>query len=114
MKGILKGTAFSLIVTFVFILLLSLITYFTDIDSKITSIGVYASVVISVTLGALISAKKCEKSVLPHAMAVSVIYLAVLICVSAALNHTLMLNGHFITMTAGIFAAGFLGAVLGK
>ncbi len=114
MKAILKGTVFSFAVTLAVILLLSLIMYFTELDTKIATIGVYAGVVISVALGAVIAAKKCEKSVLPHAMAVSVLYLAALVIMSAALNHTLHFNTHFLTMTVGIFAAGFLGAVIGK
>lgn len=114
MKGILKGTVFAFAVTFAVILILSLITYFTNADSKIITIGIYAGVVAGVTLGSLISAKKCDKMVLLHAMAVSAVYLAVLILISVVLNRSFQLNGHFLTMTAGILGSGFLGAVLGK
>ncbi len=111
---IFKGALFSIAVTFAVILVLSLITYFCDIDGKIITVGIYAGVVVGVTLGALAAAKNCERGALPHAMLVSVIYLAVLIGVSAAVCRAMQFNGHFATMTAGILASGFLGAVLGK
>lgn len=114
MKGILKGAIFAFAVTFAVILILSVITYFTNADSKMITVGVYAGVVAGVTLGSLIAAKKCEKMVLVHAMAVSAIYLAVLVLISVILNKGFQLNGHFLTMTAGILGSGFLGAVLGK
>ncbi len=114
MKAILKGVVFSFAATLALILLLSLVLYFTAFDAQIAAMGVYAGVAVSVTLGAAIAAKKCEKSVLAHAMAVSVLYLAALVIMSAALNRDLRFNAHFLAMTAGIFAAGFLGAVIGK
>lgn len=113
-KGIIKGAVFAFLVTFAVIVILSVIAYFCDVDNKVITIGVYAGVVMGVFLGSLAVSKGCEKSVLLHAMLVSIIYLAALIAVSAIVNHTLQFNRHFATMTCGIIASGFLGAVIGK
>lgn len=114
MKTVLKGTLISLIITFAVILILSVITYFSNTDSKLITVGIYAGVVAGVVMGAFVTARSSERQVLLHSMLVSVIYIAVLITVSIAINHTLRLNAHFVTMTTGILASGFLGAVLGK
>ena len=113
-KGILKGTIFSFVITFAVILILSVVTYFADLDSKIIMAMMYIGVVAGVVLGAFMSARLSEKSALLHSMLVSIAYLAVLIAVSAIINRNLVVNGHFITMGVGILASGFLGAVLGK
>lgn len=113
-KGILKGTIFAFVVTFLVILILSAVTYFTEADSKIVTVFMYAGVVAGVVLGAFMAARLSEKSALLNSMLVSVIYLAVLIAVSMLINRALEFNGHFITMSVGILASGFLGAVMGK
>lgn len=113
-KGIIKGAVFAFLVTFAVIVILSVVAYFCDVDNKIITIGVYGGVVLGVFLGAFAVSRGCEKSVLLHAMLVSIIYLITLIAISAGINHTLQFNAHFITMTCGIIASGFLGAVIGK
>ena len=49
-KGVIKGTIFAILVTFVIILILALLSYFTGIDETIITTGVYASVIIGVIL----------------------------------------------------------------
>jgi putative membrane protein (TIGR04086 family) len=113
-KGIIKGAVFAFLITFAVIVILSVLSYFCDVDNKIITVGVYGGVVLGVFFGSFAVSKGCEKSILLHAMLVSAIYLIVLIAASAAINKTLQINSHFITMTCGIIASGFLGAVLGK
>lgn len=113
-KGVLKGAIFALLFTAAAILVLSVITYLGNIDGKISAMIIYAISAAGVALGAVIAVKKSGRAALLHAMSVSGIYLAVLVALSAALNRFIEPNGHFLTMTAGILIAGFLGAVLGK
>ena len=52
-KGVIKGTIFAILVTFVIILILALLAYFTGIDETIITTGGYASVIIGVILGTI-------------------------------------------------------------
>ena len=52
-KGVIKGTIFAILVTFVIILILALLSYFTGIDETIITTGAYASVIIGVILGTI-------------------------------------------------------------
>lgn len=113
-KGVLKGVIFALLFTAAAILALSVITYLGNIDGKISAVIIYAAAAAGVVLGAVIAVRKSGRAALLHAMSVSVIYLAVLVAISAAVNRFIEPNGHFLTMTSGILIAGFLGAVLGK
>ncbi|MCI5604936.1 MAG: TIGR04086 family membrane protein [Clostridia bacterium] len=113
-KGIIKGTVFAYLITFAVIVILSVISYFCKVDNKIITVGVYSGVVFGVFLGAFAVSKHCEKSVLLHAMLVSIIYIFILAAISMLINHTLYFNKHFLTMVCGILSAGFLGAVIGK
>ena len=56
-KGVIKGTIFAILVTFVIILILALLSYFTGIDETIITTGVYAPVIIGVILGTIAVSK---------------------------------------------------------
>lgn len=113
-KGILRGAFLAFVITFLAIIILSLVTYFGDLSTRTITLGIYISVVFGVFLGSFMVARGCEKSVLLRSMLVSIIYLFVLIAISVIINRSIQLNRHFITMTCGILASGFLGALLGK
>ena len=112
--GILKCTGVSAFLTVLFVFIISLLSYFTGAAETTLTIMVYVSVVLSVFLGALICVKNAEGKALLHALILSVIYYAVLVGVTLLINGMITTNSHFFTMTAGIFASGILGAVLGK
>ncbi len=113
-KGVLKGTIFALIVTFVIIMILSLLSYFTSIGENILVIGVYAAVVIGVLLGSLAVSKAAQEKKLIHAVLVAFIYMCILIGVSFMINGNIAFNSHFFSIIAGIFAAGFAGSLIGN
>ena len=106
-KGVIKGTIFAILVTFVIILILALLSYFTGIDETIITTGAYASVIIGVILGTIAVSKAANS----RAFA---LYLIVLIGISLIVNNGIMFNTHFLAVIGGTFASGILGCIIGK
>ena len=113
-KGMIKGTIFAILVTFVIILILALLSYFTGIDETIITTGVYASVIIGVILGTIAVSKAANSRAFVHAMLVCALYLIVLIGISLIVNNGIMFNTHFLAVIGGTFASGILGCIIGK
>ena len=112
--SVLKCTGVSAFLTALFVFIISLLSYCTNMSETTLTIMVYASVVLSVFLGSLICVKSAGGKALLHALLLSIIYYAALVGVTLLINGAIAANSHFFTMTAGIFASGILGAVLGK
>ena len=96
-KGVIKGTIFAILVTFVIILILALLSYFTGIDETIITTG-----------------KAANSRAFVHAMLVCALYLIVLIGISLIVNNGIMFNTHFLAVIGGTFASGILGCIIGK
>ena len=112
--SVLKCAGVSAFLTALFVFIISLLSYCTNMSETTLTIMVYASVVLSVFLGSFICVRSAEGKALFHALILSVIYYAVLVGITLLINGAIATNSHFFTMTAGIFASGILGAVLGK
>lgn len=113
-KGVIKGTIFAILVTFVIILILALLSYFTGIDETIITTG-------SVCLGYYrrdtrndCGTKAANSRAFVHAMLVCALYLIVLIGISLIVNNGIMFNTHFLAVIGGTFASGILGCIIGK
>lgn len=114
LKGVIKGTVFSILITFVIIFILSLLSYFTHIGETLITTCVYASVIIGVLMGTVAVSKAASGKVFIHAMLVCLLYFLVLVGISAVINKEIAFNAHFLAVTGGIFAAGFLGSLIGS
>ena len=112
--SVLKCTGISVFLTVLFVFIISLLSYFTGAAETTLTIMVYVSVVLSVFLGSLICIRNTDGKALFHALILSAAYYALLVAVTLLINGIITPNSHFFTMTAGIFASGILGAVLGK
>lgn len=113
-KGVIKGTVFAALVTFVIILIMALLSYFTKIGEEIITVGIYASVIAGVLLGSIAVSKAAEHKALLHALLVCVLYFLVLVGVSFLVNHTVVFNTRFMIVAAAVLSAGFLGCIIGK
>ncbi len=113
-KGVIKGSIFSILVTMLIIFILSLLSYFTGISETVVSACVYASVAAGVLLGTIAVSRAAAGKAFIHVMLVCLIYLAVLVGISALINKGIAFNSHFFAVVCGTFAAGFLGLIIGK
>ncbi len=112
--GILKCTGISALLTVLLVFATALLSYFTNMSETSLTIAVYASVVVSVFLGSFICVKASGGKALIHALITTSLFYAALAAATFVINGAIVPNSHFFTMTAGIFASGILGAVLGK
>lgn len=110
---ILKFTAVSVVLSAVLLFILAVLSYTTAISDAALSIFVYASVVLSVFVGALLCARAAGERVLLNALAQSALYYALLLALTFILNGSVTPSTHFAAMSAGIFASGVLGAITG-
>ncbi len=113
-KGVIKGSIFSILVTMLIIFVLSLLSYFTGISESVINACVYAAVVVGVLLGAVAVSRAAAGKAFVHVMLVCLIYIAVLVGISALINKGIAFNSHFFAVVGGAFASSFLGLIIGK
>ncbi len=114
LKGILRGLVVSVLMTVFFILLISVVLYFTNISEKYLNVAVYALTALSVVTGSVICAKISESKILLNCLCCSALFLLALIAVSLIKNANIYFNTHFLIMSVSVFVCGILGAIIGK
>lgn len=113
-KAVLKGFAVSGVMTFLLLLTVTVLTYFGAMSGNAVTVGVYAAAALSVIAGAITTAKNSGKNVLLNCMVFAVLYIVMLLAVSAFINSGEMLSLHFAVLLAGVLLCAFAGAVIGK
>lgn len=114
MLRVCKCTAVSVILSAIFLFILAVLSYASPISEKTITVLVYVSVVLCVFVGALLAAHSAQSKALFNAIAVSILYYVIVFALTFVINKAISPNTHFITMSAGILAAGILGAVMGS
>ena len=114
LRSIVLGSFVSAAMIMLFIVIISVLLYFTQMNDSAANICVYAGAALGVFAGAFVSAKTCGGRVLLNSMSVSVLCVIALIVISLIMNGRVNFNMHFWAMILGSVFAGFLGAVLGK
>ena len=99
MKGIFKGIIFSCIVTFIAMLLITALTYFTDIGMKAVDIIIFIGLGLGVFSGSFLVSKSADKRCAVHGLLV---------------NGKILFNSHFISVILLCLVSGFLGGISGK
>lgn len=113
-KGVIKATVFSLLITFAVIFILALLAFFTSISENVLLGCAYGAVGVGVLLGAILVSKAVQQKALIHALLMCIIYAVVLTGISFVLNGMPMFNSRLALIIIGIFATGFLGSIIGK
>lgn len=113
-KAIIKGTIVALVLTLIFILLMSVVLYFSELDERIIEIGVYVGTAAGVITGAVGTAKSAGRKVLIHCLLMGLLYLAVMAGITLLVKGGVTLNYHFFTVIAGVMACSIFGAVVGR
>ena len=113
-KAIIKGTIVALVLTLIFILLMSVVLYFSELDERIIEIGVYVGTAAGVITGAVGTAKGAGRKVLIHCLLMGLLYLAVMTGITLLVKGGVTLNYHFFTVIAGVMACSIFGAVIGR
>lgn len=112
-SGIGKGIIFSLLLTFVLILVIAAVCYFANVSDKLLSILVFLATGLSVLAGAIFVARNAPGSGLLHGIILGAGYLAVLLLSSMISQKGIHFNSQMVSMLICIPACGMLGGVLG-
>lgn len=113
MSGIFKGIVFSLVITFVFMMLVALACYFCNVSDRLLGFLVLMSAGVSVFLGALLASKISKSAGIWHGAVLGLGYIVLLILSNIILRQSFSLNIGLISMTVCISACGMLGGILG-
>ncbi len=114
LKGVFKGIIFSCIVTFVAMLLITVLTYFTDIGMKAVDIIIFIGLGISVFSGSFFVSKSADKRCALHGLLVGVGVALIFAVCSFFVNGKILFNSHFVSMILLCLISSFTGGILGK
>ena len=110
---ILKGVLISLIVTFLLLLIFSLVLTFTDIQEDVIAPVIIIITAISILIGSSISNIKIKKNGLINGGIIGALYVAILYIISSILNWKFGLDIKSIIMIAVGIIFGILGGIIG-
>ena len=110
---ILKGVLISLIVTFLLLLIFSLVLTFTDIQEDVIAPVIIIITAISILMGSSISNIKIKKNGLINGGIIGALYVAILYIISSILNWKFGLDIKSIIMIAVGIIFGILGGIIG-
>lgn len=114
LSRILKGTAFSMVITFIAVLILGIVTSIKELPANVMNIIILACLGLGVLLSSIIVTKNTDSLSALHALLVGVFVFFVLFIVSVIVNGSAVFNTHILTLLLICILCAFLGAVLGN
>lgn len=112
-SGIGKGIIFSLLLTFVLMLIIAAVCYFATVSDRLLSILVFFATGVSVLLGAVFVAKNAPGAGFAHGVALGVGYLLIMLLSSLISQKGIHFDAQMVSMLICIPACGMLGGILG-
>lgn len=113
-KGILLGTLYAYIISFIFLLIGAALIYFNVLTEQIVIPGIFFGMALGIFTGSCGAAKTCESRVLINALAVSFLFSLIFFIAAIIINGGIPSESRIPAVICGSFAAGFIGAVAGK
>ena len=111
-KGIVKGLLVGAVLTLLFLIVLSVVSYFSDIPQEYLNIAMYVGVAISVILGAIVCAGVSREKLLPNCLITALLFILLLMLCSWVKDGGITFNMHFFAMCAGVLLSSLVGAVI--
>lgn len=112
-KKIIKGTAVSLLISLIFVVILAVVVYFSNVQERTIGAMIFGVTAISVFLGAYFLARNIESAGLLNGLALAGCYFAVILTLSLAVNGGVSLSASNFLRLLSCIASGCLGGVLG-
>lgn len=110
---VIKGTAISVIISLVFLMLLSILLSYTNLSENITVPSLIAITSISILIGSFFSALKIKKQGIVNGAMVGGIYIIILYVLSSIINQNFNLSSNSIILIILGIIAGALGGIIG-
>ncbi len=111
--GIIKGIAFSLIFTFILLLIIAGACYFFTISDALLSVLVMAAVGLSIFISSAAVSKNIEKSGLLHGLAIAAGYFIIIVLTGIIVKKCFSPNMNMLTVLIASLASGALGGIIG-
>ena len=111
--SILKGVGISLAISFVLLLIFSLVLTYTDINENVIAPVIIIITAISILMGSSISNIKIKKNGLLNGGIIGGLYIAILYVISSILNWNFGLDFKSIIMIVVGIVFGILGGIIG-
>ena len=112
-KKVIKGSAFSIIITLIGLLIYSIILSYTSVSESTIPTIVIIIKAISVLIGSTISTSNIKKNGIINGMFVGVIYIAIIYLLSSIVTGNFLLNITSIIMIITSVLTGALGGIIG-
>ena len=112
-KKVIKGSAFSIIITLIGLLIYSIILSYTSVSESTIQTIVIIITAISVLIGSTISTSNIKKNGIINGMFVGVIYIAIIYLLSSIVTGNFLLNITSIIMIITSVLTGALGGIIG-
>ena len=112
-KKVIKGSAFSIIITLIELLIYSIILSYTSVSESTIPTIVIIITAISILIGSTISTSNIKKNGIINGMFVGLIYIAIIYLLSSIVTGNFLLNITSIIMIITSVLTGALGGIIG-
>ena len=112
-KKVIKGSAFSIIITLIGLLVYSIILSYTSVSESTIQTIVIIITAISILIGSTISTSNIKKNGIINGMFVGLIYIAIIYLLSSIVTGNFLLNITSIIMIITSVLTGALGGIIG-
>lgn len=112
-KKVIKGSAFSIIITLIGLLVYSIILSYTSVSESTIPTIVIIITAISILIGSTISTSNIKKNGIINGMLVGIIYIAIIYLLSSIVTGNFLLNSTSIIMIIASVLTGALGGIIG-
>ena len=113
-KNIIRGVFFVCFVTAAFLFIAAALVYFGAFDEKTANIVAFAGMAAGGFIGAFTAAKSSDSKLLANALCVSLICSVIVLMGAFLLGSGFAVGIRTVSVIAGLFCTGFLGALFGR
>ena len=112
-KRIIKGSAFSIVITLIGLLVYSIILSYTSISETTMPATIIIVTAVSILIGSTISTANIKKNGIVNGVLVGLIYIAIIYLISSIVTGNFLLNTNSIIMVIASTLTGALGGIIG-
>ena len=112
-KRIIKGSAFSIVITLIGLLVYSIILSYTSISESTMPATIIIITAVSILIGSTISTSNIKKNGIVNGVLVGIIYIAIIYLISSIVTGKFLLNTNSIIMVIASTLTGALGGIIG-
>lgn len=113
LKRVIKGSAFSIIITLIGLLIYSLILSYTSAAENTMPTTIIIITAVSILIGSTISTSNIKKNGIVNGMLVGIIYIATIYLISSIITGNFLLSSNSIIMIIASVLTGALGGIIG-